>query len=101
MARIGGTFLFDYGRLAIKVTYVSATRLAWEQVRGPEVGSKAEEEYGAAAIRPDVDFLWWQEKDASVVSQVVDLEKGVVHTTWVSPERKLAAFSGKVKPADR
>ena len=99
MARIGGTFLFDYGRLAIRVKYLSATRLSWEQVRGPEVGSKADEDYDSAAIRPNVDFLWWQEKDSSVVSQVVDLEKGDVHTTWVSPDRKLSAFAGKVKSA--
>jgi hypothetical protein len=99
VARIGGTFLFDYGRIAIRVKYVSPTRLAWEQVRGPEVGSKAEEEYGSAAIRPGVDFLWWQEKDSAVVSQVVDLGKGVVHTTWVSPDGKLSAFEGKVRPA--
>jgi len=99
VVRVGRAFLFDYGQMAIRVKYVSAKKLAWEQVRGPSAGSEGEEEYGSAAVRPGVDFLWWQEKDRSVVSQVVDLEKGVVHTTWVSPERQLSAFSGKVKPA--
>jgi hypothetical protein len=96
--RVGRTFLFDYGDLAIRVKYLSAKRLAWEQVRGPSAGIEGEEDYGSAAVRPGVDFLWWQEKDRSVVAQVVDLEKGIVHTTWISPDRRLSAFSGKVRP---
>jgi hypothetical protein len=58
----------------------------------------AEEEYGFTAIRTGVYFLWWQEKDAAVVTQVVDFEKGLVHTTYTSPDRKLSAFQGTVKP---
>jgi hypothetical protein len=41
-------------------------------------------------------FVWWQEKDASVITQVVDFEKGVVQTTWTSPEKELIAFEGTV-----
>jgi hypothetical protein len=99
MERVGRTFVFDYGQLTIRVRYASDRKLHWEQVKGPEVGSKAEEEYGSAAIRPGVDFLWWQEKDGAVVSQVVDLEKRRVHTTWVAPGRTLAAFQGTVTAA--
>jgi hypothetical protein len=44
-----------------------------------------------------VVFFWWQEKDRSVVTQVVDFGKGRVHTTWTSPERKLTSFQGKVR----
>ena len=61
------------------------------------MGLKAREEYGCAPIRPRVYFVWWQGQDASVVTQVVDFEQGVVHTTWTSPEKKLAAFQGKVR----
>lgn len=32
------------------------------------------------------------------MTQVVDFEKKVVHTTWTSPEKKLAAFQGKITP---
>ena len=93
---VGKTFLFDYGAMQIRVRYVSDRKLAWEQTKGPEAGLKAEEEYGFAAIRPGVCFVWWQEKDTSVVTQVVDFEKGVVHTTWLSPEKELSSFRGTV-----
>jgi hypothetical protein len=98
MDHVGKAFLIDYGELVIKVRYLSERRLSWEQIKGPEVGLRAEEDYGSAPIRPHVRFFWWQEKDTSVVSQVVDFEKGVVHTTWTSPDKKLAAFQGTVKP---
>ena len=39
----------------------------------------------------------WQEKDTSIVTQVVDFERARVHTTWTSPEKKLAAFQGAVR----
>ena len=98
MEHVGRTFLFDYGELVIRVRYLSDRLLAWEQVKGPDVGLRAEEEDGSATIRPHAHFFWWQEKDTSVVSQVVDFEKRVVHTTWTSPEKKLAAFQGTLRP---
>lgn len=51
-------------------------------------------------VRPDVCFIWWQEKDTSVVTQVVDFERRVVHTTWTSPEKKLSAFQGRIAPKE-
>lgn len=101
MEKTGQSFLFDYGEMVIRVHYLSDSRLTWEQVKGPQAGLKAEEEYGFAAIRPGVSFFWWQEQDGSVVSQVVDFEKGRVHTAWSSPEKKLSAFQGTVRPASR
>lgn len=100
MQQIGRTLLLDYGALQIRVRYLSDSKLAWEQIKGPAVGLKAEEEYGLAVIRPDAYFIWWQEKDASVVSQVVDFEKGLVHSTWLSPEKQLASFHGTLTPKD-
>ncbi|MCI0409529.1 MAG: hypothetical protein L0191_13375, partial [Acidobacteria bacterium] len=50
--------------------------------------------------RPGLYFIWWQEKDTSVISQVVDFEKGLVHTTWISPDKKVAAFQGAIKPVE-
>lgn len=96
-SHLGKTFVFDYGSLVIEVRYLSETRLSWEQIRGPEVGQKAVESYGSAAVRPGVFFFWWQEKDTAVVTQVVDFEKGQVFTTWTSPEKKLSQFEGKVR----
>jgi hypothetical protein len=98
MPQVGKEFLFDYGDMVIGVRYLASNRLAWEQVKGPQAGLKGEEEYGFATIRPDVYFVWWQEKDTSIVTQVVDFEKGTVHTTWTSPDKKLAAFKGAVRP---
>ena len=96
MDKVGQAFLFDYGELVIGVRYLSDRKLAWEQIKGPEAGLKAEEEYRFAVIRPAVYFIWWQEHDTSVVTQVVDFEKGRVHTTWISSDRKVASFNGKI-----
>jgi hypothetical protein len=98
MAEVGKSFLFDYGELVIGVRYLSDRRLAWEQVKGPDAGLAAEETYGFRTIRPGVYFVWWQEKDTSVVTQVVDFERGVVHTTWISANKNVAAFTGKIRP---
>jgi len=97
MSHVGKTFLFDYGDLVIRVRYLSDRRLAWEQVKGPQAGLKGEEEYGLAQVRPKVAFVWWQEKDSSIVAQVVDFEEGRVYTTWTSPAKKLAAFQGTIR----
>jgi hypothetical protein len=97
MEQVGKTFLFDYGELLIQVRYLSASKLEWKQIQGPAVGLKAEEEYGFAVVRPGVYFIWWQEADTSVVTQVADFEKRVVHTMWTSPDRKLAAFHGTIQ----
>jgi len=96
MAHVGRSFHFDYGEMVIRVRYLSESRLEWEQVKGPQAGLKAEEQYGHVTVREDVVFFWWQEKDTSVVTQVVDFGRATVFTTWTSPEKKLAGFQGKV-----
>lgn len=96
MEKVGQGYLFDYGDLVISVRYLSDRRLTWEQIKGPEVGLKAEEEYRFAVIRPGLYFIWWQENDTSVVTQVVDFEKGRVHTTWISAEKTVSSFQGTV-----
>ena len=97
MEQVGKTYVFDYGDLEIRVRYLYASKLEWEQVKGPSIGLRAEEEYGYKIIRPGVYFIWWQEKDTSIVTQVVDFEKERVYTTWTSPEKKLAAFQGTLR----
>jgi hypothetical protein len=92
MRHVGQVFQFDYGDVVIRVRYLSESHLEWEQVRGPEIGLKAEEHYGHAAIRDDVLFVWWQEADASVVSQVVDFEKETVCTVWTGDVPPAAEF---------
>jgi molybdenum cofactor biosynthesis MoaF-like protein len=100
MDQVGKVFLFDYGQMAIKVRYLSSQKLEWEQVKGPQTGLKGQEDYGFFVIRPGVYFIWWQEKDTSIVTQVVDFEKRLVHTTWTSPDKKLSAFQGGVIPKE-
>src|SRR5215510_10806489 len=95
----GQSFLFDYGDFVVRVKYLSQSCLEWEQTKGPQAGLRGQEEYGHAAIRDDVVFFWWQEKDASVVTQVVDFARGAVDTTWTSPDRKLSGFQGKLQSA--
>lgn len=97
IAHLGKAFVFEYGDLVIRVRYLTASRLEWEQLKGPQAGLKAQEEYGHSAVREDVVFFWWQEKDLSIVTQVVDFGKWRVHTTWTSPDRKLTSFQGKVR----
>lgn len=97
MAHIGKSFLFDYGDLVVRMRYLSDTRLEWEQVKGPQVGLNAQREYGHSVVRSDIVFFWWEEKDLAIVAQVVDFDKGSVHTTWISADRKLAGFQGKVR----
>ena len=96
MNYLGRSYTIDYGQLVIEVRYVSNTRLQWHQVKGPQAGLKGEEEYGASQVRPAIHFFWWQEKDTSIVTQVIDFEKGTVHTTWMSKDKKLSAFQGKI-----
>jgi hypothetical protein len=95
LAHVGKSFLFDYGDFVVRVRYLSGTRLEWERVKGPQVGLKGEEEYGHSVVRDDVVFIWWQEKDLGIVTQVVDFGKGSVHTTWTSPREKTDGLSGE------
>jgi hypothetical protein len=97
MELVGREYVFDYGDLVLRVRYLSASRLSWAQLKGPEAGSEAEQEYTYVLVRPGVYFFWWQEKDTSVVSQVVDAEQGRVYTTWVSPDKTMLAFHGSIR----
>jgi hypothetical protein len=96
MSYVGQSFLFDYGDFVVRVRYRSDSNLEWEQTKGPQAGQKGEEQYAHAVIRDEVVFFWWQEKDASVVTQVVDFAGGAVYTTWTSPDRELTGFRGQV-----
>jgi hypothetical protein len=42
-------------------------------------------------------FIWCQQKDRSVVTQVVDFDEGRVHTTWTSPDQTLMAFQVTIR----
>jgi hypothetical protein len=95
-----GPIRSTYGDLVLRVHYISSSRLEWHQIQGPEAGSKSEQDFGVARVRDDVFFLWWQEKDSSVLSQVVDFEAGRVDTVWVTPDRQLMAFQGMVRALD-
>jgi len=97
---VGTSYLFDYGDLVVRMRYLTAARLEWEQVRGPQVGLKAEREYGHSPIRDDIVFFWWEEKDQATVAQIVDFGKGSVHTTWIALGKKPAGFQGKVEPVE-
>jgi hypothetical protein len=94
---VGRSFLFDYGDFVVRVRYLSNDRLEWEQLKGPQVGLKGEEQYGHSVVRSDVVFFWWQEKDRAIVTQVVDFGSASVHTTYTSPDSKLSGFQGKIK----
>jgi hypothetical protein len=97
---VGKSFLFDYGDLVVRMRYLTATRLEWEQVKGPQVGLRAEREFFHSAIRSDIIFFWWEEKEHAIVTQVVDFERGSVHTTWIAADKRPAAFRGEVKPVE-
>jgi len=94
----GRSYTIDYGQLVIEVRYASNSKLHWHQLKGPQAGLKGEEEYGSSQVRPGIHFFWWQEKDTSIVTQVIDFEQGTVHTTWMSKDKKLSAFQGKIAP---
>ena len=98
--QVGRTFVFDYGDFVVRVRYLSDSQLHWEQLKGPTIGLEGTEDYGVSTVRPGVYFVWWQEKDTSIVTQVVDLERRRVHTTWTSPDKKLAAYQGTIVPQD-
>lgn len=97
--RIGRTFVFNYGLVTVKFRYLSETLLEWEQLKGPASGTRGTEPYQATEVRPDVYFLWWQERDTSVVTQVLDFEKERVYTTYIAPDKKVFHFEGTIEPA--
>ena len=100
MDPIGKTYLFDCGEVVLSITYLSDQKLAWKYAKGPDVGRSDEEDYASFVVRPGVYFMWWQEKDTSVITQVVDFERMVVHTTHISPENEVSAFQGVIRPVD-
>lgn len=100
MAQIGKTYLFNYGDFQVKVKYLSADTLRWEQIKGPVAGAIAEEKFHSVEIRPNVYFISWQEKDSSIVSQVADFEKLKVYTAWISPEKQLVHLEGSIQSTE-
>jgi len=99
MKQAGKSFIFEYPDFTVRVHYISATQMEWEQTRGPVAGTKGTEEYHAVEVRPDVYLLSWQEKDAAVISQVVDFGRQKVYTNYISPEKVIFRMSGTVRPS--
>ena len=101
MEQVGKTFVLDYGQFAVRVRYLSDSELDWEQLKGPAPGLKGKETYRLDEIRPNVYFLSWQEKDTSIVTQVLDFAGERAFTAWISPEKKVERFVGTIRPERR
>ena len=50
----GREYTFDYGDMVLLVRYLSDSRLAWTQVKGPEAGSQGEQDFLFARVRPGI-----------------------------------------------
>jgi hypothetical protein len=97
MNHVGKIFLFDYGEFLVKVHYLTDHTLRWEQMKGSSPGLTAEETYNSIEVRKDVHMMSWQEKDGSVVVQVVDWERERVYTTWISSDKTVHNFQGNIR----
>ena len=97
MDYIGKIFLFDYGEFLVKVHYLTERSLKWEQIKGSSPGLTAEETYNSTEIRNDIQMMSWQEKDGSVIVQLLDWEKERVYTTWISTDKTVHNFQGTIR----
>ena len=92
---VGQTFELDFGDLAYRNTFESDTRLTFEVVRGG-VGDAQTVDLTTVGIRPNVFFQFWQEKDRTTVSRLLDLGTGVVHGNITLPDGTFLTLRGKV-----
>jgi MoaF-like len=97
MNYVGKTFLFDYHEFLVRVDYKSDRILRWEQIKGSSPGLTAEETYNSTEVRSNIHMISWQEKDDSVVVQIIDWERERVFTTWIGSDKKVHHFQGNIR----
>lgn len=101
MEFIGRTFTFDYGDVQIRTTFLAEGRLRWECLAGPAAGQSGEENFQLTTVRPEIVFVAWQEKDKTVVAQVIDWANMRVHSSIITPEREFFYLHGTLRLAQQ
>ncbi len=97
---IGRTFIYDYGDVQIRTTFLTESRLRWECLAGPTAGQTGEENFQVTTVRPRIVFVAWQETDKTVVAQVIDWANMRVHSSITTPEREFYYLHGTLRAAE-
>ncbi len=91
-----GSFVFKYaGGNTYRVDVPDDTSIRWECLAGDEKGKSEQERVDRRAIAHNIYFVSWTEKDGTIVSQVIDLNRHHV-TSTISLGRNRYFLEGSV-----
>src|SRR5207249_17923 len=80
----GHRFQYSYENgITLVIAFADEHTLHWEAITGPEQGHSATEAYDSVVVAPNIHFIAWLEADGTAVSQVVDYNQMVVHTSLI------------------
>ena len=97
---IGRTFIYDYGDVQIRTTFLTECRLRCECLVGPAAGQTGEENFQLTRVQPQIAFVAWQETDKTVVAQVIDWANMTVHSSITTPDREFFYLHGTLRAAE-
>ncbi|WP_440106422.1 phenolic acid decarboxylase [Streptosporangium sp. H16] len=93
---VGRTFAADLGRLKVKLTYDTDSKMTFVVTSGAAMvadGHTETVEVEIVEIRPRVYLVSWQEATGATVVHVEDLEHSIVHST-VTLDGRLYRLAG-------
>ncbi|MBL7857404.1 MAG: hypothetical protein JNM57_06925 [Cyclobacteriaceae bacterium] len=93
---IGRTIEYQYGESIYHVTFDSDTTLHWEAVAGEEKGAYEKETYVLEFLARQTIFITWGEANGIGVSQVLDIERGIVYNHLLRG-RSVSSGDGKIR----
>lgn len=92
--------IFEDGYV-FNVTYIDESHLHWEGIEGPSKGLAGDEKMTYRQLAPGLFFVNWLEESGVSVSQILDLNKMIVHsfTTYEKNGKRQELFrSGTLTP---
>ena len=92
----GHRFQYTYENgVTVVISFSDEHTLYWKALAGPEQGRAATETYDSVPVAPNIHFITWSEADGTAVSQVVDYNQMIVHTSLIYDGNRVF-LSGKL-----
>lgn len=97
----GKIFEYQIGDYHLRLTFLEENSVHWEYLAAPDgmTGKNATEVIDSMPIRNDVILVAWKEADGTQVLDVLDLDRMVVHTNFVTANGERHSAQADLQPA--
>lgn len=90
----------DFGDIAYQLYFETDTSMTYKVVKGSDQGITETVNYRKVVIRPNIYFIYWQERDKTTVTHYEDFEKQIVHSNITLMDGTFMNLKGTLSMVD-